>query len=106
MSPLMVMLIQAIAEAYPADPSAPGLVLSLLPNGNAYGSIVRYEQKFGGGKFTVCAASCADFPSVIDSLSKQWLKCETPKANVGACVMNLREAICPTPTRFRLLEVD
>ena len=47
-------LIDAIANAlrykFPNDPSAPGLIISKLYNGDNYVSLVRYMEKYGQGK--------------------------------------------------------
>lgn len=67
------MVLKAIAELYPGDASAPGLVLSFLPSKLFYASICRYEQAMGQGKKVICSYQATTPEGAIAGCAEAWL---------------------------------
>lgn len=42
-----------LSEMFPEDPSAPCITVSLLPNGNFYVSLCRFQQRMGEGRIVL-----------------------------------------------------
>lgn len=64
--------VKQIVEAYKSDPSAASLVISFLPTGNYYGSIIRYKKAFGGDKEVVAKFQHPLFESMLAGLYNAW----------------------------------
>lgn len=64
-------LVKELVEQRRDDPSAPSLIISMLPNGKWYGSLATYTGRFGQGKEVLCSAQCHELEQVIDSLEYQ-----------------------------------
>jgi len=63
---------RAITERFKSDPSAPGINLSYLPNGQWYGSILRYTERLGQGKVVLLKCKRATLEEVITELEYAW----------------------------------
>lgn len=62
-------ILKGIAELYPVDPSAPGVVQAWIRQRKEfYASIVRYNEVHGGGK-QILAAAYADTPEAALALA-------------------------------------
>ena len=67
----MESLLTALVEQFPDDPSTPSVVLSKLPNGNYYGSIVRYSKPFGEGKSVLFRCQAATVGEILSKFAEQ-----------------------------------
>jgi hypothetical protein len=71
--------LKALKEVYPSDPTSPGLVISILSDGQYYLSIRRYTEKFGGGQYVVMARKSPDLVEAYDLLLDSWLDLAAPR---------------------------
>lgn len=62
----------AVAE-YPSDPCKASVTLSLLADGQYYGSVVRYTEAYGKGKVVVCSARAPSLEECVRLLGQEWL---------------------------------
>jgi hypothetical protein len=67
---LLPMLLDAIVERFPHDPTTPGIVLSRV-NKEYYGSIARYSEQNGGGKFIAAMAYGRTLEQVVTDLGRK-----------------------------------
>lgn len=62
-------LTKAVTAIYADDPSAPSVLMAWVESKQVfYGSIVRYRERFGGGKQVVIKADGSSTDEVIDKL--------------------------------------
>lgn len=66
------LFLRTLKEAYTHDESLPGLVLARLYHG-FYASVVRYDQKWGQGKLTVCSTTEPTIEKALETLIAKWL---------------------------------
>lgn len=69
---LIERLTDAVAAHYAGDPSAAGLVVARLPNGQAYVSVVRYRGSHGQGKEVVTAAQRPTLREALIVVAEAW----------------------------------
>jgi hypothetical protein len=67
-------LVKAVAQQYPNDPSKPGVTISLLQPGEYYASVVRYGEKYGKNKWTVRSAVGTSVEAAVETLFDVWSK--------------------------------
>lgn len=70
-------LIKAITEHHASDLTTPSVILSEIIRDMRqiyYGSIARYTEKFGQGKYIICKTTADTLEQVIDNLVKEFLK--------------------------------
>ena len=79
-------LVQAVVTAYPNDASTPGVLVSLLTSGDWYVAVLRYREKFGGGKYNVCSAKAKGAGDAIEQLAKDWYARHTAKCDLGSMI--------------------
>lgn len=68
---MLTMLIDALTSQFAEDPSTPSVVLSKLENGQYYGSLVRYTERFGQGKSVLFKCSHDALDEVFKDLAVQ-----------------------------------
>lgn len=65
-------LIDRLVKHYVDDPSTPSVVLSFLPNGHWYASIVRYREPFGLGKQVMASAEGETLSEAIHKIAQTY----------------------------------
>ena len=68
-------LLDELFNAYPDDPSAPGVTIAKIketPRSRYYVSIVRYLRPLGEGKYVVRTARAEDLALAIREVAKSW----------------------------------
>lgn len=68
-------LVEELFDAYPDDPSAPGVVVAKVkehPRPRYYVSVVRYERPLGEGRRVVASARNGDLALAIREAYGQW----------------------------------
>lgn len=80
------LLLTAIAQTWPGEQTQPGIALSRLPHGQFYGSICRYRDQYGNGRYVVHSHTADTVGEVLRNLSEFMIdKIET--------MTKLREAV-------------
>jgi hypothetical protein len=67
------LFVRAVVAEYPGDPSRPGVTVSLLSGGEWYAAVLRYAEKYGGGKSVVCSARGETLAGCLRALGDSWL---------------------------------
>lgn len=62
----------AVAEHYAADPSGPGVLFAVLPDGSWYVSLNRFTEKFGKGKQVVTKARAKTLDDALAGVMLEW----------------------------------
>lgn len=65
----LALLLQALPELYPTDPSKPGVVLSYLGPDRYYASIARYEESHGRHKKILHHSTGATVEEAVQTLA-------------------------------------
>jgi hypothetical protein len=71
-------LIAAVTGYYAKDPSRASVVLSMLEGGEWYGSIARYKDAYGGGRYFVATKTSRTLLGLVVELTNLWLA-QVPK---------------------------
>lgn len=68
-------LVDELFDAYPDDPSAPGVTIAKIkehPRPRYYVSVVRHKKPLGEGRSVVTSARGMDLAFTIREVAKQW----------------------------------
>jgi hypothetical protein len=63
-------LLKILAEMYKDDPSAPAVLISLLPGGRYYVSLQRFTEGFGKGRVIVAKSSGSTLEEPLEELGR------------------------------------
>ena len=66
-------LVRAVCETYRKDATSPSVVVSLLEDGQWYGSIVRYGGRYATNKIVLMSYKGTDVHDVVYNLANMWL---------------------------------
>lgn len=65
-------LIGELREAYPDDPSAPGVMIAQIKGRRFYAAAVRFHRAMGEEREVVGSARAGDLGEAMRELAKQW----------------------------------
>lgn len=66
-------LVRAVCETYRKDATSPSVIVSLLEDGQWYGSIVRYGGRYATNKIVLVSYKGCDAHDVVYNLAQAWL---------------------------------
>jgi phenylpyruvate tautomerase PptA (4-oxalocrotonate tautomerase family) len=89
---LIEKLTRAVCQAYRADKCSPSVILSHLPSGEFYASIVRYCDLYAKDKFRVISAKADTFDGAVVKVATEWMQNQHALDNLAASV-RVREEI-------------
>lgn len=69
---LLRALTKAIRDAYPEDPTTPGIVISILNNNKFYCSVIRFKSKFGQNKYVLVSHQNNTLFQALEGLAQKF----------------------------------
>lgn len=69
---ILRLLTIVIRDAYPNDPSTPGIITSILNSGHFYCSIIRFKAKFGKEKYVVVSNQSTTIFDTLKGLAQKF----------------------------------